>query len=99
MILERQVRQPVRVVPSRGSAQVLLPTAEVDRAMKAWSLRPAAHDAVRAAVGAHHQRLSVLATEPDGLLRRLQPILTTSEPGDLAAAIGRHRPTLFAGAR
>ena len=98
-ILERQVRRPVRVVPKQGSAPLLLPTADVDRAMKSWSLPPAAHDAVQAAVAAHRQRVSVLATEPDALLRRFEPILTTSELGDLAAAIRRHQPTLFAGVR
>jgi cytochrome c peroxidase len=93
-ILERQV---VRVVSSRGSTQLLLMTAEVDRAMNSWSPPPTAREAVRAAVAAHRQRVSVLATEPAALLRRLEPSLTTSQLGDLAAAIRRHRPTLFAG--
>ena len=96
-ILERQIRGPVRVVPIQGSAPVLLPTAAVDRAMNPRSLPPAAYEAVRAAVAAHHQRVSALATEPAALLRRLEPSLTPAELGDFAAALKRHRPTLLAG--
>jgi hypothetical protein len=97
--LDRQVRGPVRVTSSRGSAPMLLATVEMDRVMNARLLRPAAGDAVRAALTAHRQHVGALATDPDAPLRRLEPILTTGELGDLAAAIRRHRPTLFAGAR
>jgi cytochrome c peroxidase len=98
-ILGRQIHGRVRVVSTRGSAQVLLPTPEVDHAVTSWSLPPEAHEALRAAVAAYRQRVSVLATEPAELLRRLEPILTTGELGDLAAAIRRHRPTLLTGPR
>jgi cytochrome c peroxidase len=97
-ILERQVRGPLRVVSTPGSAPVLLPTAAVDTAINWRSLQPAADDAVRAAVAAHRHRVSTLGTERDALLRRLEPILTTSELDDFAAALRRHRPTLFASA-
>ena len=96
-ILGRQIHGRVRVVSTRGSAQVLLPTPEVDHAMTSWSLPPEAHEAVRAAVAAYRQRVSVLATEPAELLRRLEPILASGELGDLAAAIRRHRPILLTG--
>jgi cytochrome c peroxidase len=97
--LERQVRGPVRVTSSPDSTPVLLATAEVDRAVNARFLRPAPRDVVRAALTAHRQRVGALATDPDALLRRLEPILTAAELADLAAAIRRHRPMLFAGGR
>jgi cytochrome c peroxidase len=98
-ILERQLRGPVRLVPERDSVRVVLLTAEVDRAMSAWSLPPAVRAAVGQAAAAHRQRVSVLAADPAALLRRLEPILTASELGDLAAAIKRHRPASLTGAR
>jgi hypothetical protein len=98
-ILERPVREPVPALPRLNSAQLLMRTVQLDHAMGAWSLRPMVHDAVRAALARHRERVTMLATQPAALLRRLEPILTTSELGDLVAAIRRHQPSLFAGAR
>jgi cytochrome c peroxidase len=97
--LDRQVRGPVRVSRDQGGMPILLPVVDVDRTMSGWSLRPPTQDAVQAAVAAHRQRISVLATDPEALLRRLESILTSAELDDFAAAARRHRPALLTGTR